>query len=269
MSARADVAPGRVDHRQLAARCAARDRRPAPASGRTAPPAAACGRSRRTRRSAAASAISRSALCTSVSIDGATCARRARRAARLSSGAPANAARRRGGQARRLERARPARRRSGSVVAVVREPPAQRQHQLLLHPPAPHGQVAVRALAASSSSLHRLLVREVVLEPARRLGLVALARPRVAALEERAAHPLAQGRVLGQALDDDVARAGRAPPRRRRRPSPRRRTPAARASGVSAPRVDRAVAARPTANRPAARAPLRAPPAALVFRFCL
>jgi len=39
---------------------------------------------------AAASATSRSALWTSVSIDGATCARSARRAARLRMGAPAN-----------------------------------------------------------------------------------------------------------------------------------------------------------------------------------
>ena len=55
--------------------------------------------------------------------------------------------------------------------------------------------------------LHRLLVGEVVLEPAGGLGLVALARARAAALEVGAAHLLAKARVLRQPLHHDVARA--------------------------------------------------------------
>ncbi len=90
--------------------------------------------------------------------------------------------------------------------AVVAEAPAQRQHQLLLHPPAPHRQVAVRA-GRLEQLLHRLLIREVVLEPAGGLGLVPLARARAAALEVGAAHLLAQAHVLRQPLDDDVGRA--------------------------------------------------------------
>ena len=84
---------------------------------------------------------------------------------------------------------------------------AHRQHQLLLHPPAAHGQVAMRAARLRQLD-DGLLVGEVVLEAAVRLGLVRLARPHVALLEERAAHRLPQAGVLRQPLDQDVAGAG-------------------------------------------------------------
>ncbi len=154
---------------------------------------------------AVVSAISRKALCTSVSIDGATWARKAmprgplqqRRARELGAGRRAGRALERGQQlvAQRIGR------------AVVAQRAAQRQHQLLFHPSAPHGQVAVRG-GRLQQLAHRLLVGEVVLEAAGGLGLLSLARSHAAALEQRRAHLLAKPDVLRQPFDQDVRRAG-------------------------------------------------------------
>ena len=203
---------------------------------------------------AAVSATSRSARWTSASIDGATCPRSARRAARLSSGAPANFAAR-GRAGRRLEqRDQLVVERIGGAVVAQRAP--ERQDQLLLHPAASHGQVAVRRRGLQELA-HGLLIGEVVVEAARRLGLLAFSGPRVAALEQRACAP-----VAAAPRPRTGARPRCRPRPRARRPRPRfpcrRRRSRPRAPPASPRRGRPRRAPRPTASRRAVPAPPRA-----------
>jgi hypothetical protein len=129
---------------------------------------------------AASSATSRRALCTSFSMAGITWARRAKRAAFFSKGAPAKSGLLHAAASNMCSSS------SASGSTGARRPPqggwrgrlgrrgaTQVHHQLFLHPAPPHGQVAMRVLGLEQIT-HRFLVGEVVLELARRLGLLAL-----------------------------------------------------------------------------------------------
>jgi hypothetical protein len=119
--------------------------------------------------------------------------------------------------ARALTRARGRFRWHALVVAVIeRQGSPERQDQLLLHPSAPHRQVAMGALRLAQLG-HTLLIREVVLEAAVLAAVVAVAavlalaglglgpaRAHEALVEIGRPDQLSQAHILGDALDEDL-----------------------------------------------------------------
>ncbi len=95
----------------------------------------------------------------------------------------------------------------GVGILATGQGAADRQGQLLFHPPAAHREISVRAARLQELG-DRLLMGEVALEAAARLGPVRLPCAHIPLVEKRAAHRLAQAGILRQPLDQELGGAG-------------------------------------------------------------